>query len=715
MTVSILILTLNEEANLPDCLRSVAWSDDVVVLDSFSGDRTVEIARERGARVVQRRFDNWAAHQNWALEQIPFKHPWVFYLDADERMTPELRDELLAIAKEGDRQEVAFYCGRRNMFMGRWIKHAMPPGMIMRFFRPARVRFERLVNPIPVIDGAHGYLRGMLDHYNFSKGIGEWIDKHNKYSQWEALEGTKLLRREAGPQPTVFSADPALRRRALKNLSFRLPWRPLVKFLYMYVAKRGWLDGRAGFAYCVLQAFYEYMIVLKMRELRQSARPAPPIPADTNGSAHAIGSRPKIIFINRFFHPDHSATSQLLSDLAFNLAHHGQTVHVITGGQLYGDARAALPQEETIRGVRVYRVRTSRFGRGRLLGRMMDYLTFYAGATWALWRATSRGDVVVAKTDPPMISVCAAWVTAWKRGALVNWVQDLFPEVAMALNVGGVRLAAPLLRRLRNRSLRQARHNVVLGELMAKRLRDEGVAGERMTVIDNWADGAAIQPVPKDENPLVREWALDRKFVVGYSGNMGRVHEFQTMIEAAERLKAYPDIVWLFIGDGQARTWLEQETVRRGLTNIQFRPYQPASYLRWSLSVPDVHIISLRPNLEGLIVPSKFYGVAAAGRPVIYLGDAEGEIARILRRERCGWTFAIGQAEALAQHLLSLSRDSGQVALAGRQARETFDRQYARPRALRMWRSVLESASDHPAHAPSMETAVTPVGIGQGG
>lgn len=275
MSVSILILTLNEEANLPDCLQSVKWSDDIVVLDSFSTDRTVKIAEEGGARVVQRRFDNWSAHQNWALEQIAFKYPWVFYLDADERMTPELRDEVLAIGQTAGRREVAFYCGRRNMFMGRWIKHAMPPGMVMRFFRPPSVRFERLVNPVPVINGPHGYLRGLLDHYNFSKGIGEWIDKHNKYSHLEALEGIKLLRREAGPQPTVFSIDPALRRRALKNLSFRLPWRPLVKFLYMYVGKHGWLDGRAGFAYCVLQAFYEYMIVLKMRELERKAQGLP--------------------------------------------------------------------------------------------------------------------------------------------------------------------------------------------------------------------------------------------------------------------------------------------------------------------------------------------------------------------------------------------------------------------------------------------------------
>jgi glycosyltransferase involved in cell wall biosynthesis len=460
MSVSILLLTLNEEANMPDCLQSVSWSDDIVVLDSFSGDRTVLIAQERGARVVQRRFDNWAAHQNWAMEHIQFKHPWVFYLDADERMTDELRRELAAIAGDEARPEVAFYCGRQNMFMDRWLKRAMPPGMIMRFFRPSRVRFERLVNPVPVIDGPHGYLRARLIHYNFSKGVGEWIDKHNRYASLEALEGMKLLAQPSESRPSLFDSDRAIRRRALKNLSFRLPWRPLLKFVYLYVWQRGFLDGRAGFAYCVLQAFYEYMIVLKMRELQGEAGRRMP------GGARS-GQPPKIIFINRYFFPDHSATSQLLSDLAFDLASRGQDIHVITGGQLYGDAQACLPEQETIRGVTVHRVRTSRFGRARQAGRLLDYLTFYIRAAWKLWRLMRRGDVAVAKTDPPMMSVCAGWVVKAKGGVLVNWVQDLFPEVAAAMEVYGMRFAAPVLRRLRNRSLRQGRHNVVLGEIMA--------------------------------------------------------------------------------------------------------------------------------------------------------------------------------------------------------------------------------------------------------
>jgi glycosyltransferase involved in cell wall biosynthesis len=268
MNISILILTHNEEVNLPGCLESVAWSDDVVVFDSFSTDLTVEIARATGTRVVQRKFDNWAAHQNWAMENIPFKYLWVFYLDADERMTPELREEICQISADLNEDRVAFYCGRKNFFMGKWIKHAYPPSLLMRFFRPSSVKFERLVNPTAVITGRHGYLKNLFLHYNFSKGIAEWIEKHNNYSSLEALEGMKILNSGARGRSSLFASDSAERRKALKAFSFRLPCRPLIKFIYLYFVKLGFLDGSPGLTYCVLQSIYEYMIVLKMKEIR---------------------------------------------------------------------------------------------------------------------------------------------------------------------------------------------------------------------------------------------------------------------------------------------------------------------------------------------------------------------------------------------------------------------------------------------------------------
>lgn len=170
MSISVLILTLNEEANLPDCLESVNWSNEVTVFDSYSTDRTLKIAEKAGTRVVQRRFDNWAAHQNWAMENIQYGNRWVFYLDADERMTPELRLEIQKIASDPNEQRVAFYCGRKNYFMQRWIRHCYPPGLIMRFFRPQKVRFERLVNPTPIIHGASWVFKELFYSLQFQQG-----------------------------------------------------------------------------------------------------------------------------------------------------------------------------------------------------------------------------------------------------------------------------------------------------------------------------------------------------------------------------------------------------------------------------------------------------------------------------------------------------------------------------------------------------------------
>lgn len=274
--ISIFIQTLNEEKNLPSCLESVRWADDVVVLDSLSTDGTERIAREFGCRWFARKYDGRGPHQNWAMENIPWPNKWVFYLDADEHMTPELRAEIEAIAADESEKRVAFYCGRRNYFMGQWLKHAMPPGYIMRFFQPPKIRFARLANPTPTIDGPHGYLKNHFIHYNFSKGLAEWFERHNRYSTYEAIETMRALKENPVKFGNLFSSDRNTRRLELKNLSFRLPFRPHLKFLYMYLLGRGFMDGHAGLTYCTLQAIYEYQICLKVRELKRVERGLPP-------------------------------------------------------------------------------------------------------------------------------------------------------------------------------------------------------------------------------------------------------------------------------------------------------------------------------------------------------------------------------------------------------------------------------------------------------
>ena len=308
----------------------------------------------------------------------------------------------------------------------------------------------------------------------------------------------------------------------------------------------------------------------------------------------------KIVFINRFFYPDHSATSQMLSDLAFDLAKNKKTVEIVTSRLRYDDPEAQLPAFEVVDGVSIYRVWTSRFGRGNLFGRAIDYLTFYSTAAWKLWQRTDANTYVVAKTDPPMISIIAAPIVRLRGARLINWLQDIFPEVAVALGVKFMRWPLlNLLKYCRNLSMRTAYMNIAIGQLMKRKLVSQGVSLNLIRVIPNWADGDLIKPVPHRDNLLRRSWALDDKFVIGYSGNLGRAHEFNTVLDAAEALRDREDIVFLFIGGGAKRAAVEQEVIDRGLSSVLFKPYQPRGQLSESLSLADVHLISLNPALEG--------------------------------------------------------------------------------------------------------------------
>ncbi len=399
----------------------------------------------------------------------------------------------------------------------------------------------------------------------------------------------------------------------------------------------------------------------------------------------------KLIFLNRYFHPDISATSQMLSDLAFDLAAQGREVHVITSRQRYDDPAARLPAREAVAGVHVHRVWTSRFGRSGLAGRAIDYASFYLSASLALAGLASRGDTVVAKTDPPLLSVPVAVVASLRGARLVNWLQDVFPEVAGRM---GVRLARGLpgamLRALRDWSLRAAATNVVLGEGMRSQVQAlAGLAPGRLVVIHNWADGEAIVPLAPGGNALRAEWGLDGKFVVAYSGNMGRVHEFATLLAAAEALRGRAEIVFLFVGGGHYRRWIEDEAVRRAPGNVQFRPYQPRERLAESLGAADVHVTSLLPAMEGLLVPSKAYGILASGRPALHVGDPAGEIAGLLESAHAGYAVPVGDATLLARRILELQADPSLCATLGRNARAAFDAHYARGIALREWARVL--------------------------
>lgn len=404
----------------------------------------------------------------------------------------------------------------------------------------------------------------------------------------------------------------------------------------------------------------------------------------------------RLIFVNRYFHPDTSATSQMLSDLAFALADHGWSVDVITSRLRY-EGGQSLPTSECVGGVRIHRVWTTRFGRGSAPGRALDYLTFYLMVTGALARLVRRGDTVVVKTDPPVMTVLATPVVRLRGGSVVNWLQDIFPEVAERLGYGTVLahgVYAPL-RWLRNRALKAAAANVVLGERMAGFVKGLGADASRIEVIHNWADAATIKPIDAEANALRREWGLAGKLVVGYSGNLGRAHDVSTLlgaIEAVEKKRgAAREIVWLFIGGGVNHRMLMREAEQRGLRSVLARDYQPRERLAESLCAADVHLVSLRPELEGLIQPSKVYGVMAAGRPTIFIGDPDGETARLLVEHDCGRVVAEGDCEGLAAAVTSLAEHPDERERLGRAAAAAFEVHYEKQVAVAKWMRLLET------------------------
>jgi glycosyltransferase involved in cell wall biosynthesis len=273
--ISVLILTHDEEQDLPGCLDSVAWCDDIQVLDSESTDRTTEIARQRGATVTTRRFDTYAAQRNASM-QLPFRHPWVLVLDADERPTAELSAEMQQAVPVAPENVSGFRIRRRDFLWGTWLKHAQMTPYYVRLLRVGHVHYTRDVNEIVAVNGDILELHSPLDHFAFSKGISHWITKHNVYSSKEAeLLANGDATHAASLYQALFARNFHERRVAQKAIFYELPARPLIKWCYMMFVRGALLDGHAGVMYATLHSFYEFLIEVKRRELlrRRDGKP----------------------------------------------------------------------------------------------------------------------------------------------------------------------------------------------------------------------------------------------------------------------------------------------------------------------------------------------------------------------------------------------------------------------------------------------------------
>jgi colanic acid biosynthesis glycosyl transferase WcaI len=393
----------------------------------------------------------------------------------------------------------------------------------------------------------------------------------------------------------------------------------------------------------------------------------------------------KLCFFNRSYWPDQAATGQLLTELAEDLvSRFGSEVTVVAGPALNAARedptwRLRPVTRERHQGVDIRRANGTRLQPRRFAGRAANYVSYFSAAVLASF-GVGRPDVVVSLTDPPIVGLAALW-TARRAGArFVFLCEDIFPEVAALVEDFQNAAVNASLDRINRYLLRHADAVIALGDRMRRRLVEEkGANPARVHVIHNWADCDAIVSGPKD-SPFAREHGLDNRFVVMHSGNVGLSQNLEVLIEAADRLRSKERLTIAIVGEGSKRRLLERMTADRGLQNVRFFPYQPKALLHDSFSAADVFLVSLKNGLEGFIVPSKVYGILAAGRPYIAATDPSSEPAIIACENGCGLVAAPGDPEALAAAIVSLYDNPAATREMGARARQAawrFDRKVA--------------------------------------
>ncbi len=402
----------------------------------------------------------------------------------------------------------------------------------------------------------------------------------------------------------------------------------------------------------------------------------------------------RILLLNQAYAPDHAATAQHAHDLARHLVAAGHEVTAVASRSVYGERGAALPRRETLDGVRVERVGSSLFGKAGLLARAIDFGLFWLAAAWRVLRLP-RQDALVCLTTPPFIVLVGLLARGLKGGRVVLWSMDLYPDAPIAF--GAMRASHPLAgiaARIDRFCLRRADAVVALGCCMRERLLAKGVPAERLHTIGVWSDEEEVAPTPREGNRYRAEWGIGERMLVMYSGNFGLGHDVETFLDAAARLLEEDRIRFAFVGGGKRKAEVERRVREGSLRNCILAPYQPRERLGELLSAADLHLVTIRPGVEGIMVPSKFYGIMAAGKPAILVGGPQGEIARTIAEEACGAVVAAGDAEGLAAALRRRLEEPPLREEEGRRGREALRLRHARRIRCEAWRRLLESLAE---------------------
>jgi colanic acid biosynthesis glycosyl transferase WcaI len=397
----------------------------------------------------------------------------------------------------------------------------------------------------------------------------------------------------------------------------------------------------------------------------------------------------RILFLNRSYHPDVEATGQLLTELCTDLAREHE-VTVIAGRPNFVMERekSGLVQEDQHQGVRILRVRNARFRKVSLLGRAFGLVSYLVLAAWAAM-TQRRPDVFVVETDPPVLGALGAFLKWWYRRPFVFYLQDLFPEVGLVLGRLRPGLLTRLLHWLTQVGLEQADRVVVLGEDMRQRVLDRGIDPAKVVVIPNWADVRALSDTSSVAT-LRQQWQVDERCVVMYSGNVGLSQSLDKVLTAAAALRNEP-VQFLIVGEGAAKPQLQAQAAEQGLDNVRFLPYQPKALLGSSLAAADVHLVPLQRGLAGFMVPSKLYGILAAGRPYIASVDADGETALVTQRGGCGLRVDPDAPEQLVEAIRWCLQNREEAAAMGRRGRELAWAEFDRAVATGKFADVVQS------------------------
>ena len=407
-----------------------------------------------------------------------------------------------------------------------------------------------------------------------------------------------------------------------------------------------------------------------------------------------MSESPSLLFVNQHYYPDFASTAQHLTDLAEHLDDDGFEVHVLCSAGHYLSGSMDVPLEETHNGVHIHRVRATAFGRGSVLGRLTDYASFFLQVLWRVLTGP-RYDSVVTLTTPPLIALVGTIARLVRGQSYGIWSMDLHPDAEVAVGMlGPDQTLTRLLHALNNWAYRRADFVVDLGPYMKRRLRDKGVADDRLRTIPVWNKKDEVYPIPDEENPLVNEVGLEDRFVIMYSGNAGLGHRFDEVLAAMKHFDGHPEIFFLFVGSGPRKEEIVAFAEEHDLSNFRYMSYFPREQIKYSLSLADVHLLTLYNDMAGVAVPGKLYGILAAGKPVLMVGPEASDSGETILEHDVGTVVdPQGRADApdrLIEAIETLYANPERRAEMGDRGRRVFLDHFEQRVCCEQWAGLME-------------------------